>query len=75
MGLDSQGRLVAPRDEPFVLEVRSDLPRVERRGDRWLVLGRGEPLDPEAQARVTRRAPAEVAVRERVEGQGRATAS
>jgi hypothetical protein len=44
MGLDDRGRLLAPRDEPFLVEVRSDLPRVEPRGDRWLVHGRGEPL-------------------------------
>lgn len=43
-GLDDRGRLVAPRDEPSVVEVRSDLPELERRGDRWLVRGRGEPL-------------------------------
>jgi len=44
IGLDDRRRLLAPRDEPFAVEVRSDLPRVEQRGDRWLVLGRGEPL-------------------------------
>jgi hypothetical protein len=45
MGLDSRGRLVAPRGERFQVEVRSDLPIVERRGARWAVGGRGEPLD------------------------------
>ena len=44
MGLDRDGRLLAPRDEPIALEVRSDLPMVERSGAGWLVRGRGEPL-------------------------------
>jgi hypothetical protein len=44
MGLDERGRLLAPRDEAFSVDVRSDLPRVEPRGDRWIALGRGEPL-------------------------------
>ncbi|HZW30330.1 MAG TPA: hypothetical protein VFF52_06445 [Isosphaeraceae bacterium] len=44
MGLDARGRLLAPRDERFVMEVRSDLPRLEPRGDRWVVRGRDEPL-------------------------------
>lgn len=43
-GLLDRGRLLAPRDEPFALEVRADLPAVEPRGGRWLVRGRGEPL-------------------------------
>ncbi len=38
------GRLVAPRDERFLMEVRTDLPMLEARGDRWKVGGRGEPL-------------------------------
>ncbi len=64
MGLDDRGRLLVPRDEPFLLEVRSDLPMVEPSGDRWIVRGRGEPL-------VLRRKPASptkppaVVVRER----------
>jgi hypothetical protein len=44
MGLDDRGRLLAPRDESFAVEVRSDLPSVEPRSDRWIVRGRGEPL-------------------------------
>ena len=44
MGLDARGRLVAPRDERFLIEVRTDLPLLEPRGDRWKVGGRGEPL-------------------------------
>ena len=44
MGLDARGRLVAPRDERFLIEVRTDLPLLEARGDRWKVGGRGEPL-------------------------------
>ncbi len=65
-GLDSRGRLVAPRDERFTLEVRSDLPGIYSRGGRWVVPGRGEPL-------TLRRKPASpstprsVAVRERAE--------
>jgi hypothetical protein len=44
MGLDARGRLVAPRDERFLVEVRSDLPMLESERGRWLVGGRGEPL-------------------------------
>ncbi len=44
MGLDDRGRIVAPRDERAVLEVRSDLPMLTEQGGRWLVGGRGEPL-------------------------------
>jgi hypothetical protein len=44
MGLDARGRLLAPRDERFVMEVRADLPLLESRGDRWIVHGRDEPL-------------------------------
>ena len=43
-GLGDRKRLLAPRDEPFALEVRADLPALEPRGGRWLVGGRGEPL-------------------------------
>jgi hypothetical protein len=43
-GLDDRGRLLAPRDERFALEVRTDLPGLEERGGRWIVPGRGEPL-------------------------------
>jgi hypothetical protein len=44
MGLDARGRLVAPRDERFTVEVRTDLPLVEPRGDRVSVGGRGDEL-------------------------------
>ena len=44
MGLNARGRLVAPRDERFLIEVRTDLPMLEARGDQWKVGGRGEPL-------------------------------
>ncbi|AMV40994.1 hypothetical protein [Planctomyces sp. SH-PL62] len=44
MGLDARGRLIAPRDERALVEVRGDLPLIEPRGDRWSVGGRGEPL-------------------------------
>jgi hypothetical protein len=44
MGLDARGRLIAPRDERFPLEVRTDLPMVQSSGGRWFVRGRGEPL-------------------------------
>ena len=64
MGLDSRGRLLAPRDERFTLEVRSDLPAVESKGDWWIIPGRGEPLairnKPASSA-----TPREVRVRER----------
>ena len=64
MGLDARGRLVVPRDERSLLEVRSDMPLVEPRGSRWVVGGRGEPLmlarKPEAPV-----APRSVVIRER----------
>ena len=44
MGLDAGGRLLAPRDERFLTEVRTDLPEIESRAGRWVVHGRGEPL-------------------------------
>jgi hypothetical protein len=44
MGLDSSGRLVVPRDERSLLEVRADLPMLTEQGGRWIVGGRGEPL-------------------------------
>jgi hypothetical protein len=44
MGLNDRGRLIAARDERVPIEVRSDLPLIEPRGDRWSVGGRGEPL-------------------------------
>jgi hypothetical protein len=44
MGLDARGRLLAPRDEPFPIDVRTDLPLLEARGNRWIVGGRDRPL-------------------------------
>ncbi len=43
-GLGDRDRLLAPRDEPFAVEVRADLPTVEPRGPGWVVPGRGERL-------------------------------
>ena len=43
-GLGDRKRLLAPRDEPFALEVRADLPAIEPRDGKWIVRGRGEPL-------------------------------
>ena len=44
MGLNARGRLLAPRDERFPIEVRTDLPLIESSGGRWIVRGRDEPL-------------------------------
>ena len=44
MGLGDNGRLIVPRDERFMMEVRSDLPMVESHADRFIVHGRGEPF-------------------------------
>ena len=67
MGLDAGGRLLAPRDERFLMEVRTDLPEIESRAGRWVVHGRGEPLvlswKPERL-----RTPEAVQVRERTAG-------
>jgi hypothetical protein len=43
-GLGDRKRLLAPRDEPFALEVRADLSTLEPRDGQWIVKGRGEPL-------------------------------
>ena len=64
MGLDARGRLLAPRDERFLVEVRSDLPMLEPRGDRWIVRGRDEPLTLRRKP-AQPRAPEAVLVRER----------
>jgi hypothetical protein len=64
MGLDDRGRLIAPRNEPFVMEARSDLPLLEPKGKAWIVRGRDEPLVI-AQKPARPRAPAQVRVRER----------
>jgi hypothetical protein len=64
MGLDDLGRLVAPRDERFQIEVRGDLPMVEQRNGEWIVRGRGEPTviwSKPAQPRI----PAAVLIKER----------
>jgi len=44
MGLGPDGRLLVPRDERFLLEIRSNLPLVEPSGAKWSVGGRGEEL-------------------------------
>jgi hypothetical protein len=41
-GLGNGNRLLAPRDEPFAVEVRADLPNLESHGTGWLLGGRGE---------------------------------
>jgi len=43
-GLGDRDRLLAPRDEPFAVEVRADLSAVTPAGVGWAVPGRGEPL-------------------------------
>ena len=43
-GLGEGRQLLAPRDEPYAVEVRADLPDVQPVGDRWALPGRGEPL-------------------------------
>jgi len=63
-GLGDRDRLMAPRDEPFTLEVHADLPAVETRGGRWVVPGRGEPLALRSRPR-SPEVPREVRVRER----------
>ena len=63
-GLGDRDRLVAPRDEPLALEVRSDLPGLARKGGRWWLPGRGEPLGLRARPSATA-PPGEVRVRER----------
>ncbi len=67
MGLDSRGRLVAPRDERFMLEVRSDLPLVETKGGRFIIKGRDEPLALPGRP-ANPRTPAAVRIRERLAG-------
>ena len=43
-GLGDRDQLLVPRDEPFAVEVRADLPTVEPKDNGWLIPGRGEPL-------------------------------
>lgn len=43
-GLGERDRLLAPRDEPFPVEVRADLPAVEPQRSGWILRGRGEAL-------------------------------
>ena len=43
-GLVHGNRLLAPRDEPFTMEVRADLPGLVSQNGKWLVPGRGAPL-------------------------------
>jgi hypothetical protein len=54
MGVDARGHLLAPRDEPLTLEVRSGLSLVAPWRQRWVVWGRDVPL-------VLRRKPAATA--------------
>ena len=71
VGVDDRGRLIAPRDEPFLVEVRTDLPGLRRRGDRWLLPGRGDPLLLRRRP-ASAEAPESVAVREQTpEGKAR----
>ena len=64
MGLDDSGRLVVPRDERFMMEVRSDLPMVEAQAGRFVVHGRGEPLTLKSRPS-NPRTPESIAVQER----------
>ncbi|WP_165226273.1 DUF4175 family protein [Aquisphaera insulae] len=43
-GVGDDGSLLAPRDEPFAVEVRADLPDLRPRDDRWVLPDRGEPF-------------------------------
>ncbi len=43
-GLGDRDRLLAPRDEPFAVEVRADLPPVATQSAGWTLSGRGAPL-------------------------------
>lgn len=68
VGLSDRDRLLAPRDEPFPLEVRADLPDMEASKSLWIVRGRGEPLVLPARSKVpvfSLRIPKEVHIRER----------
>jgi hypothetical protein len=74
MGLNARGRLLAPRDERFIMEVRSDLPLLEPRGPGWIIRGRDEPLLIRRKPALPA-TPAEVRLRERTaEGTTRAGA-
>ncbi|WP_422922968.1 hypothetical protein [Singulisphaera sp. PoT] len=44
LGLGKDGRIVAPKDERVILDVRSDLPQVKKVGSFWQIEGRGEPF-------------------------------
>ena len=44
-GVGHGDRLLAPRDKPYTLEVRADLPDLRPAGDGWIVPGRGEPFE------------------------------
>ncbi len=63
-GLGDRDQLLAPRDEPFALEVRADLPTLEPRERNWILRGRGEPLVLRSRP-VALRVPREVRVLER----------
>jgi hypothetical protein len=62
-GLGARDRLLAPRDEPFAFEVRSDLPAIEPVGVGWSLPGRGEKFTLRDRPEPT--TPAEVRIRER----------
>ncbi|WP_201750076.1 hypothetical protein [Tautonia marina] len=70
VGLGDGNRLIAPRDEPFVIEVRSDLPEMVEVGDRWHVSGRGEPLLLRSVPQ-SPQSPDRVSIREWTNGRGR----
>jgi hypothetical protein len=64
VGLGDDNRLLAPRDEPFAVEVRADLADLKPQGSGWLLPGRGEPMKLWDKPR-SPRVPATVRLRER----------
>ena len=64
VGLDDRGRLLAPRDERFLVDVRSDLPDMESRDGRWIIPGRGEPTALKTKP-ASSKPPREVLIREK----------
>jgi hypothetical protein len=63
-GLGDRNRLLAPRDEPFALEVRADMPTLEAHQGRWNLRGRGVPLVLRSRPKASE-APTAVRLRER----------
>ncbi len=63
-GLGDDNTLLAPRDEPFALEVRADLPTIQEKTPGWLLTGRGEPFSIREKPKVPK-VPATVRLRER----------